>query len=97
MNTILISIGILLIILGSFVILCNYIYLFKNWINKKQKVDKFHSQIPLFGALLLFVGLTLLPTGFSKYYYFVFAIDPGTVMFVLSLPVLIKEMYNRSK
>jgi hypothetical protein len=60
-------------------------------------VDKFHSQIPLFGSFLLFVGLTLLPTGFSKYYYLVFAIDPGTAMFVLNLPWLLKEMRRRPK
>jgi len=90
-------IGALLVFLGIFTILCNYVYLIKNYLNKKHNIKKFHSLIPLFGALLVLGGSFVLSIKFRMYFLLIFIFDPGTVVFLLGIPRLIKEMRATKK
>ncbi|KKL48244.1 hypothetical protein LCGC14_2327430 [marine sediment metagenome] len=97
MSIILAIIGVLLMLLGLFIVLCNYVYLLKNYLNRKRNIDKFYSLIPLFGALLLLGGSFVLSVKFRVYFLLIFIFDPGTSMFLISVPHLIKEMCTTGK
>lgn len=97
MKLLLMIIGVLLISTGFFVILCNYVYLMKNYLNKKHNVKKFHSLIPLLGALLVMGGSFILSVKFKIYFLLIFIFDPGTAVLLLSIPRLIKEMQASKK
>lgn len=97
MKIILAIIGISLILLGVFIVLCNYVYLLKNHLNRKRNKEKFYSLIPLFGALLLLGGSFVLSVKFRVYFLLIFIFDPGTSIFLISIPRLIKEMCTTDK
>jgi hypothetical protein len=87
MKTIIFIIGLVLVISGLSIVMCNYAYLILNWINRRKGLDKFHSQIPLFGAVFLIVGIFFIPSNFNKYYSLILLlVDPGTLMLFWCIP-----------
>ena len=80
-----------IVALGIFILV-----VFLNWIMlvSSMVTHRFHSQVPLVGALLGIGALALIPVTMPHYsiYFLPILLDCGTVMFLLALPSLIYDM-----
>jgi hypothetical protein len=86
------TIGVCFLIAGISIVACNYLYLWMNYGNRKRNINNFNSLIPLFGALFLLVGSFMLLIKFRIYFLLVFVLDPGTLILLLSMPKLIRDL-----
>ena len=85
------SIAIILISLGG-------LLSFTNWwsVYWSYRTKRFHSAVPFFGAALLGVGMSLIPT-IRPYAWSALILDYGTLAFLLASPRLIREFWNTSR
>ena len=86
--------GITFIVIGILVLLSNYIYVVGNILNKKRGIQKHYSFIPLVAPIFILLGVHFSPMQFNWYYWFVTIADLGTLVLILSLPKLIKEIFS---
>ncbi|QDU20571.1 hypothetical protein [Urbifossiella limnaea] len=80
----------LLLALGSWVSLLNWVVLLVSW-----RTGKFHSAIPFVGGFCLGVGALLLPP-LRPYAWAAVLLDWGTIVVVLSLPSVVQELWETS-
>lgn len=84
-------------IIGIMALGCFILVVFANWMMLVSSVvtHHFHSQVPIVGALLGVVGLAVIPVSLPHYSIYILPIllDCGTVMLLLALPLLIKDMF----
>ena len=83
--------GLVLLILGGWICLVNWMCLYKSW-----KTKRFHSVVPLVGAILLALGLTSFDRT-APYAWLSPLADYGTIAFLLAIPRLTKEAWNTSR
>lgn len=83
------SISLILVFLGVWVILGNYVMIYKS-----IRTRKFHSLIPMFGAIFVLLAILVSPLTFRMYYLFIALLDPGTIVTIISIPVLIKAFIS---
>ncbi len=79
------------IVLGSFICFCNWYTIYDSWRKKR-----FVSAVPAIGALFLGLGLAY----FEKtrpYAIFSIVADYGTLIFLIAIPRLAKELWSTSK
>lgn len=71
---------------------------FLNWwsIYWSHRTKKFHSVIPLFGALLLGAGMFLLPAT-RRYCWTAVILDYGTLAFLFAVPRLVQELWSTGR
>ncbi len=77
-------------LLSAYVIVGNWVFVYLSYRRKK-----YHSPIPLFGAV--FFGLGICAIGLKQYWWLGVAIDYGTFILIYSLPTLFNEYYKTSK
>jgi len=88
--------GGLLLLSGLYVIGCSYIRQLRNYRNRNRRGYSWSSPVPFVGPLLAVIGWVILPTNLSAWVLLVFVVDPDTVVFALSLPVLLHRLLSRS-
>jgi hypothetical protein len=77
--------------LGGYISLMNWVILYQSW-----RTKKFVSAVPIFGALFLGLGLAYFEK--TRYYAFLSVIaDYGTLIFIISIPSLIKMFWDVSR
>lgn len=82
------TIAVALLCIGGWRFLLNWSAVFLSW-----RSGKFHSAIPLVGGLCLGVGASLL-TPLRPYTWAAPFLDWGTIVVVVSLPWLVREMWK---
>ena len=88
--------GVLLMLFGVYIIGANYACIIINKRNIKKGIDKHHSFSPLFGPILILIGLSFLKFNIGVWGIIVFIVDPGTWLILLGLPyALFKEFFSR--
>jgi len=98
MKTTLFIIGAVFIISGLSIVICNYAYLILNWINRRKGLDKSNSQIPLFGAVFLIVGVFFMPLNINKYYSLILLlVDPGTLIVFWCIPYFLIKAIKKNQ
>ena len=89
-------ISITLSFIGAFIIFMNYGCLIANRKNQKLGIDNHISMTPIFGPLLLFVGLGNMPNEYGDFYWFVWALDPWNYLIIWwLLSWIIREFKQR--
>ena len=73
-----------------YIIVCNLMMLILS-----LTTHRFHSVVPLVGAVLGVIGLFLIPVSMPHWtiYFLPVVLDWGTIAFLLSLPVIINDMF----
>lgn len=94
MDTLRYVLGGLLLIFGAVIVSVNYARQISNFRNRK-KDGHWSSPFPIIGPLLIVVGYSALPIGFSKWVFLAFVLDPDTVAAVLSLPFLVRALQDK--
>lgn len=56
-----------------------------------------HSYVPLFGIWMFFIGTLGLENGYNKWIWLFVLLDVGTILILLWLPLLIKELFLTSR
>ena len=84
-------IGIIAIILGGLISLVNWVYFYRSW-----KTKKHISSIPLVGAILVVFGLFQF-TETRMYAWIGIVVDYGTLVFICSIPFLMREFWSTSR
>jgi len=85
-----------LTILGSLIILVNYVRLISNFIHVRKKTGQHSSIAPIVGPVLIIFGYWLWVPKFNPFILFVLVLDPDTVITVGSLFwLLIQKIKNR--
>jgi hypothetical protein len=78
----------ILIVLGSLLCFMNWMALYQSY-----RTKKFHSAVPLFGALMLGFGMSLIHT--TRHFAWVaIPLDYGTLIFLFALPKLLYEAWE---
>ena len=83
--------AVILIALGGFVVVMNWVMIIAT-----RRTGRFHSTVPLVGALLLGAGLALLPPT-RHYAWAAILTDYGTLVLLYSLPRLVRETWETSE
>ncbi len=78
-------------VLGGLLSLANWLGIFQSNITKR-----FHSPVPLIGAILLGTGMLLNPTA-RPYAWTALFLDWGTLALLISLPWLIRDFWKTSR
>jgi hypothetical protein len=81
---------------GVFIIVAAYIRQIGNYKNRRTRGGKCSSPAPFIGPIFVMVGLTWLSVDLSAWLLLLFLLDPDTVVVVLGLPWLLKQMISRS-
>ena len=84
-------IGIIAIIIGGLISLANWGCLYRSW-----KTKRHISSVPLVGAILLIFGLFQFE-GTRPYAWIGIVVDYGTLVFICSIPFLIREFWSTSR
>ena len=87
--------GLVLTAFGGFIIVSSYVRQIHNYKVRKTGVGKHSSPAPFVGPIFVIVGLTLMSVKLSGWVWLLFLIDPDTVVIVLSLPLLFKQLSKR--
>lgn len=85
------QIGLVLIGLGRFVAILNWTAVIAS-----HRTGRFHSAVPLIGAVLLANGLALLPRT-RHYAWAAILVDYGPLILLISLPRLVREAWETSR
>ena len=86
----LLIVGGIVLIFSFYVVVCNWIMLVSS-----LTTHRFHSVIPLIGSASGVIGLLLIPVSMPHYLFYLLPVllDWGTIVFFLSLPHLIIDMF----
>jgi hypothetical protein len=85
--------AIIALCIGGYIALMNWVSFF---LNITHKGKGYHSPVPVVGALFLGLGLACFETT-RKYALLSILIDQGTLVFIISIPWLIKEAWRTSR
>ena len=81
-----------LLLSGLLIVFASYVRQITNFRNRKKENRQWSSPAPFVGPLFIIVGYSALPFEFSGWLFLVLVLDPDTVITILSLPHLIKEL-----
>lgn len=82
--------GAALLLAGTLIVFASYVRQWRNFRNRKDKNFQWSSPAPFVGPLFIIVGYSTLPLEFSDWIFWVFVLDPDTLITILSIPYLIK-------
>jgi len=88
--------GAALMFFGLFIIASNYRRQIVNLRNRKNPEAGWSSPAPFVGPLLVILGFSFLPVPFSMWIFLVIALDPDTVLTILSLPSFFRGLGGRA-
>lgn len=77
---------------GALIVLASYMRQISNFKNRHKENATWSSPVPFFGPLFVIVGYFVLPIEFTAWIFLVVALDPDTVVTVVSIPYLIKGL-----
>ena len=87
-------------IMGGGVLICSFYIIVFNWIMLVSSLTthRFHSAVPLIGSVSGVIGLLLIPVSMPHYsiYLLPVLLDWGTIVFFISLPRLINDLFFTS-
>jgi len=84
--------GAFFLLFGCFIIFSNYIRQIKNYKDQNKEHASYSSPAPFAGPIFVIVGYSVLPLEFSNLIFFVIALDPDTLIILLSLPYFFKGL-----
>jgi len=85
--------GGILVALGSWAILVNYVMLYKSARARISKnKTRNYTLIPVVGSALVLLGIVVLPISFKAAYWAIIIVDPGSILTIVWLPWFIKGL-----
>lgn len=96
MNSLRIIVSSLFLILGSYITIMNWGCLIVSMINKKKKIDKHHSMVPVISLVAIALAYFLFPSGKKIWFWIIPIIDIGNWVLIFGLPfVLVREVFKK--
>ena len=86
----LLALAVLLISIGSYVSLCNWMILYQSF-----RYEKSNSTVPFIGGIFLVFGFLLIPS-LHPIGWLAFVLDYGFLTGIIGLPVLFREIWSMS-
>ena len=87
--------GIIFMGFGIFISLFSPYRTYINYQNNKNGIDKHMSMAPILGTSCFVFGYFSLPISFSYYTFLILFIDWDTVLLIIYLPFLAKELLSK--
>ncbi len=88
--------GSLFVLFGLYGITLSYIRQITNYRHIRQGIDSWSSPTPFLGPLAILIGSLVLPLQFGWWILFVFLVDPDTIIALISLPPLIRDIIREN-
>jgi len=80
-----------------YLIVINVFRQLSNYRNHRNGLNKWSSPVPLVGPICLIIGYLIAPLGFNPLIFLIFFIDADTIIFLYSIPNLLKQLKNGKK
>ena len=84
--------GATFLLYGTVIVFASYVRQISNFRNRNKQNAQWSSSVPFMGPLLIIAGYSILPVVFSKWIFLIIVLDPDTVLTLLGIPYIIKEL-----
>ena len=91
MDSIRYVLGTICLLAGTLIVVASYVRQIRNYRNRNKNGHRWSSPAPFIGPALIIAGYFVLPVTFCYWLLLVFALDPDTMVTVLSIPLVFKE------